>query len=94
MDVVAMLVSLQHDEATVGVVRASDGHVRLSSSLERADGPRVEEYRPSHLGLDDDRTAVGGRLPPGAASAEVVDDAGERHVAATANGAYVALVAE
>lgn len=92
MDVSSVLVWAEQDGAHVGVVKGTDGHLSLSSSRDRAEGPRLSDYRPSRLGLDEDRTAVGGRLPPGAASAEVIDDAGERHIATAANGAYVAVL--
>jgi hypothetical protein len=86
------LVFVEHDGESVGVVRDRAGVAWLSDSTERVCGPRLDDLRPEHVGLADDRMLIGGLLPPGAVSAEVVDDAGERHVAAAANGAYVTVL--
>jgi len=94
MDVVAVLVSLERDGETVAVVRGRDGRESLSGSIDRVEGPRLGRNRPARLGLTGDRAAVGGRLPSGAVSAEVVDDAGKRHVAVVANGTYLAVLDE
>jgi hypothetical protein len=87
-----VLVSVEHDGESVGVLRDRVGSAWLSDSTERICGPRLDDFRPELIGLADDRTLIGGLLPPGAISAEVVDDTGERHVAAAANGAYVTVL--
>lgn len=94
MDAMTVLVSLEQSGETVGILRGSDGRMWLSGSIERVAGPELDDRRAAWLGLDANRTLVGGRLPPGAVSAEVVDDTGECHVAATENGAYVAILDE
>jgi hypothetical protein len=88
----AVLVSVEHDGARMGVVRDGDGSAWLAHTTERACGTRLDECRPYEAGLADDCTLLGGLLPRGAVSAEVVDDAGERHAAAAANGAYVTVL--
>jgi len=35
----------------------------LSWSVDQIGGPRVDDYRPAHLGLEDERTLLGGLLP-------------------------------
>jgi hypothetical protein len=84
-----VLVSIEHAGERFGVVRDRAGSAWLSDSTKRICGPRLDDFLPELIGLADDRTLIGGLLPPGAVSAEVVDDAGERHQAVTANGAYV-----
>jgi hypothetical protein len=76
VDAVEVLVSLKHEDVTVGVVRDRDGRVWLSSSLERVAGTGLSDYRPRQQGLHGDRTLIGGRLAPGAVTPEVIDDAG------------------
>ncbi len=92
MDVREVLVSVECDDGSGGVVRGDDGQVWLSWSVDRVGGPRVDDYRPAHLGLQDDRTLLGGLLPPGAVSAEAVDDRGRRVPAAVGNGAWAVVL--
>ncbi len=92
MEVADVLVSLELDDGAAGVVRDREGHLWLSYSLERVSGTGLDDYQPRHQGLEGDRTLIGGRLPPGAVIAEVVDDAGERHLAAAANEAWIAVL--
>jgi hypothetical protein len=54
--------------------------------------PAVRTYEPVMIWLADERCLVGGLLPPAAASAEIVDDAGRRIEAAVGSGAYVAVL--
>jgi hypothetical protein len=92
VDAVEVLVSLKYDGSVVGVLRDRDGHVWLSTSLERVAGNGISDYRPGHQRLDGDRTLIGGRLAPGAVAAEVIDDAGRSHSAAASNDAWVAVL--
>ncbi len=59
----------------------------------------VEEYlreedpfHPVVIWVDESRSVVGGLLPPGAISAEAVDDRGSRVAAAVGHGAYIAAL--
>jgi len=52
----------------------------------------LDEYQPAIVGLSGDRTLQGGRLPPGAVSGEIVDDAGVRRRAEAANSAWVVVL--
>jgi hypothetical protein len=45
----------------------------LSWRIDGLGGPRLDDFRPDHLGLPDDRTLIGGRLPPGAVGAEALE---------------------
>lgn len=78
-----------------GVVRTQDGSVLLLADVTAPDG------WPLRQGADTDRAlvpdgpqscVVGGLLPPGAVSAEAVDDRGARIAAAVGNGAYVVVL--
>jgi hypothetical protein len=57
-------------------------------------GPRLggRDYPPVKDWLDEGRTLVGGLLPPGAVSAEVIDEAGIKILANVGDGAYVAIL--
>jgi hypothetical protein len=92
MDVADVLVTVDIGDTSAAIVRDPDGDLWLSDSAQRICGTRVSDYRPCHQGLSDDRTLLGGRLAPGAVAAEVIDDAGQRHEARTANGAWIAAV--
>ncbi len=92
MDVREVLVSVECDDGRGGVVRGDDGQVWLSRSVDRVGGPRVDSYRPAHLGLRGDRTLLGGLLAPGAVSAEAVDDRGYRVQAAVGYGAWAVVL--
>ena len=92
MDIHEVLVSVECGDGRGGVVRADDGCVWLSWSVERLGGPRIDDYRPAYVGLGDDRTLLGGRLAPGAAAAEAVDDRGQRVPAAVGNGAWAVVL--
>jgi hypothetical protein len=87
-----VLVSVPTGDGIAGVLRDEDGAVWLSWRIDGLGGPRLDDYRPSHVGLGDDRTLIGGRLPRGAVGAEVVDDAGRRIAAAVGGGAWAAVL--
>ena len=77
------------------MVRHDDGSVLVSGDVRQDDGCGVHDadrFHPVKASIDEDRCAVGGLLPPGAVSAEVVDDRGVRVPAAVAHGAYVAVL--
>ncbi len=78
-----------------GVVRLDDGSVVVTDDVGGGDSCRLLEsdrFRPVMSSVAGDRCIVGGLLPPGALSAEAVDDRGVRVSAAVAQGAYVALL--
>ncbi len=89
-----VLVTLPSGE---GIVRGDDGKIGLTSDVSHDGGQPVQpwdRYRPIRLGLSDDRMLVGGFLPPGAVSAEVVEATGVRRPAAVGSGVYVVIVAD
>lgn len=92
VDVADVLISIVAGETVAAIVRDHDGGLWLSDSARRICGTGISDYRPCHQGLSDDRTLLGGRLAPGAVQAEVTDDAGQRHQAAAANGAWIAVI--
>jgi hypothetical protein len=92
MTTVEVLVSVQTNDGLAGVLRDEDGAMWLSWRTDSLGGPRIDSYRPDHLSLPDDRTLIGGRLPPGAVGAEAVDDAGRRITAALGGGAWVTML--
>jgi len=92
MATVDVLVSVQTNDGLAGVLRDEHGAMWLSWRIDGLGGPRLDDYRPDHLGLPDDRTLLGGRLPPGAVGAEAVDDAGQRITAVAGEGAWVAVL--
>ncbi|MFZ1994784.1 MAG: hypothetical protein WAU75_11795 [Solirubrobacteraceae bacterium] len=78
-----------------GVVRRGDGVVVVTADVHADRGVplRADDiYRPVKTWLPDDRSLVAGMLPPGAISAEVVDDRGERVAAGVGGGAYAAVL--
>jgi hypothetical protein len=91
----AVLVSLPEG---AGVVRRVDGATVVTDDVGEGHGTHLraeDPYHPVKSWVDEDRSVVGGLLPPGAVSAEVVDDLGRR-VEATigGHGAYAAIVAQ
>ena len=94
MSELQVLVSVPTPDGDAGVLVDASGDVWLSAHIDRLGGPRLEGHQPDQLGLAGDRSLVGGRLPPGAVGAEVIDDAGRRIRATTGNGAWVALLDE
>ncbi len=50
-----------------------------------------DQFYPGAASVDSDHCVVGGRLPPGAVSAEVVDDRGMRVSAVVVDGVYALL---
>jgi hypothetical protein len=92
VDVCEVLVAVEVGDGRRGVVRGDDGAVWLSRSVDRVSGPRVDDYRPAQVGLDGDRTLLGGLLPSGAISAEAVDDRGHHVQAVVGNGAWAVVL--
>lgn len=77
-----------------GVVRTEHGlvvtdDVGVGGGLGLRDDDR---FQPGAASVDADHCVVGGRLPPGAVSAEVVDDRGLRVSAVVADGVYAAML--
>jgi hypothetical protein len=88
-----ILVSVGHAEGTAGVWRDNGGDRWLSARLEGRGGTLLDEGGHSSIeGLGLDLTVQGGVLPPGAASAQVIDDAGHRHEATAASGVWVVVL--
>lgn len=86
-----IVVSLQ---SGAGVVRGEHGLI-VTDDVTKGRGVYLREddrFHPGATGIEDDRCVVGGLLPPGAVSAEVVDDRGTRVTAAVADGVYAAIL--
>lgn len=80
-----------------GVVRTDDGATVVTDDVVRGHGTHVRVADPHHpvkSWVDEDRSVVGGLLPPGAVSAEAVDDLGRRVAAEVGDGAYAAIIAQ
>jgi hypothetical protein len=78
-----------------GVVRRDDRDVWVTQDVSADHGQSLradDVYHPVKTWLSDDRSVVGGLLPPGAVSVEVVDDRGERVAAGVGGGAYAAVL--
>jgi hypothetical protein len=78
-----------------GVVRCEDGSVVVTGDVGEGGGSGLfdgDRFHPVKSALDQDRCVVGGLLPPGAVSAEAVDDRGARVPTAVAHGAYVGVL--
>jgi hypothetical protein len=78
-----------------GVIRRDDGEIVVTQDVSDDRGQPLREgdqYQPVKTWLDDDRSLVGGLLPPGAVSAEVIDDRGTRVTAKIGGGAYAAII--
>lgn len=86
-----VLVSLANG---AGVVRAEHG-LLVTDNVVDGGGSYLREadrYHPVKSGVDQGCSVVGGLLPPGAVSAEAVDDRGIRVEAEVGAGAYAALI--
>jgi hypothetical protein len=86
------MVSVEHGAGSGGVVLDADGDVWLTASLARVAGPRVDDNRPDHVGLEGERTLLGGRLPAGAVAVTVLDDRGDRVPARVGDGAWAVVL--
>jgi hypothetical protein len=77
-----------------GVVRRDDRDFVITQDVsdDRGQPLRRGDYRPVKTWLDDERSLVGGVQPPGAVSAEVIDDRSRRVAATVGGGAYVAIL--
>ena len=77
------------------MVRLEDGHLLVTDEVDAGGGSCLREedrFGPAKSWVDENRCVVGGLLPPGAVSAEVVDDRGARVAASVGGGAYVAVL--
>lgn len=77
-----------------GVVRLDEG-LLVTGEVGDGGGSFLREddrFHPVKSWVDAGRCVVGGLLPPGAVSAEAVDDCGTRVAATVARGAYVAVL--
>jgi hypothetical protein len=92
MDVLGVLVAVDHATGQAGVVIDADGDVWLTGWLERVYGTMLEDHRPAQVGLEGDRIVLGGRLPRGAVSAEAVTDGGDRVACEVGDGAWVVVL--
>jgi hypothetical protein len=87
-----VLVSIEHPGGRVGVVvDADEGELWVSADFDGG-GTCLSEYTPGFEMLDHDTIVAGGRLPPGAVEATLIDPRGETRRCAVANGAWVAIV--
>jgi hypothetical protein len=86
-----LLVAVEHYHGVAGVVREGR-HLVLIDDVEDGGGAVLDDLRPAIVGLRGDRTLQGGRLPPGAVAAEVVDHSGARCAAAAANGVWAVVL--
>jgi hypothetical protein len=78
-----------------GVVHREDGEIVVTHDVSDDRGQalrRGDSYRPVKTWLDGECSLVGGVLPPGAVSAEVVDGRGVRVAATVGGGAYAAII--
>jgi hypothetical protein len=80
-----------------GLIRSDDERFEycLASDVSSGIGQPVayqDRYAPGRVDLGNQRSLVGGLLPPGAVSAEVLDERGVRVVAAVGEGAYAAVL--
>lgn len=86
-----VLIGLKHADGTAGVVREAR-RLWLTGDVDRGASTGLDDYQPAIEGLPGERTVQGGRLPPGAVTGEIVDDAGDRHSVEAANGAWVVVL--
>jgi hypothetical protein len=78
-----------------GVVLRGDGEIVLCGDVRDDRGQPLggcEDFRPTMTWLDGGRSLVGGLLPPGALSAEVIDALGARVLASVGGGVYAAVL--
>jgi hypothetical protein len=78
-----------------GIVRRDDGEIWVTQDVSKDHGQPLradDVYHPVKMWLADERSLVGGLVPPGAVGVEVVDDRGERIIAGVGGGAYAAVL--
>jgi hypothetical protein len=78
-----------------GVVRRDDGEIVVTRDVREDRGQPLrgdDQHHPLKTWLSAGSSLVGGLLPPGAVSAEVIDDRGTRVVAQIGGGAYAAIL--
>ena len=80
-------------DRTVGIVRAPGGDLVFSGRVGSRGGVVLTDLRPQAKDVDG-RTVVAGRLPPGAATAVVIDDRGDEHAATARRGVWVAVAGD
>ncbi|MFZ1993297.1 MAG: hypothetical protein WAU75_04245 [Solirubrobacteraceae bacterium] len=81
--------------AGAGVVRAEYGLLVTHDVNTDGGGAYLRDedrFAPAKSWVDEDRSVVGGLLPPGAVSVEAIDDRGRRVPAQIGGGAYVAVI--
>ena len=86
------MVAVAHSAGQAGVVIDAEGDVWLTWSLERLGGTRLDDYRPACVGLEGDRTVLGGRLPGGAVTVEALTDSGNRVPCRVGNAAWAVVL--
>jgi hypothetical protein len=77
------------------VVRLDDGVLLVTDEVGDGGGACLRErdrFQPMKCSVDENRCVVGGLLPPGAVSVEVVDERGARVAATVGEGAYAAVL--
>jgi hypothetical protein len=80
-----------------GVVRRDDGDIVVTHDVSDDRGQLLrasDRYQPVNTWLRGDRSLVGGLLPPGAVSVEVIDEQGKRVAGRVGAGAYAAVLAQ
>ena len=78
-----------------GVVRHDDGKIVVTQDVSDDRGQQLRDrdlHHPVKTWLEGDRSLVGGLLPCGAVSAEVIDDWGAQVAAKIGGGAYAAIL--
>ena len=77
-------------------MRLDDGSIVITNDTSEGGGGSYlredDRFCPAKSWVDMDRTVVGGLLPSGAVSAEVIDDRGTRVAATVAQGVYAAVL--
>ncbi len=77
------------------MLRLGDGSALVVADVTASDGWPLghgDPYQPALVPAGPRSCVVGGLLPPGAVTAEVIDDRSTRIQATVANGAYVAVL--
>jgi hypothetical protein len=87
-----VLIQLPEGQA---VIQRDDGTIVIAHDIDDDHGQPFwgrDDYLPLRTWLDEARSIVAGLLPPGAVSAEIIDDRGIRVAAATGEAVYAAIL--
>lgn len=87
-----LIVSVEHADGVAGVYDVPGEGLWMTADTKHGPGTGLDRFRVGREGLEGDRTALAGRLPPGAVAARARNCVGEWRDAAVDEGAWVVVI--